>query len=272
MVYFNSQNAFLAIHERESSPVKVHEKLVSSELLVLWFLEDNNTLFIDHEEHTFHKNQVVCLTEFHHIKWGNVGKVRSVKWNKFFYCVINHDSEVGCKGILFYGASELPIIHLGSKEIEQFDRTWQTMCEEIGQKHSMQEELLQTTLKRALILLTRVYKDQHDIAAVEPPQMDIIREYHFLVEQHFKSKHTVAEYADMMAKSPKTLANAFKRLGAKSPQQFIKERRMLEARRLLHLNALSISEVGYTLGFADVQSFSRFFKREQGVSPMHYVG
>lgn len=242
-----------------------------SELMLLWFQGDNNTLIIDDELRTFHKNEILCLTEFHQVELGHLTDVKMIKWNKFFYCVINHDSEVGCKGILFYGAVELPVIRLSEEAAKSIALSWQLMEEELKAEQSLQGEMLQGTLKRLLILCTRIYKQQLKVERVDAASMDIIREYYFLVEQHFKDKHSVADYAEMLAKSPKTLSNVFRKLGSKSPQQFIKERRMLEARRLLASSSMTVSEVGYELGFADVQSFSRFFKREEGISPNKFV-
>jgi AraC family transcriptional activator of pobA len=71
----------------------------------------------------------------------------------------------------------------------------------------------------------------------------------------------------MLNKSPKTLSNLFRKISDKSPLQFIHSRRMLEARRLLLHSTSSIKEVAYELGFEDLQTFSRFFKREEGKSP-----
>jgi len=82
----------------------------------------------------------------------------------------------------------------------------------------------------------------------------------------------VADYAEILHKSPKTLSNLFKKIGSKSPSQYIKDRKMLEARRLLTYTDMTVSEIGYELGFLDVQSFSRFFKKFQGVSPAEYMG
>ena len=127
-------------------------------------------------------------------------------------------------------------------------------------------------LKRILIVSLRMYKEQTELHHVELKQIDIIREYNFLVEQYYKEKHTVADYAELLNKSPKTLSNLFKKIGSKSPSQYIKDRKMLEARRLLTYTNMTVSEVGYELGFLDVQSFSRFFKKFQGVSPAEYTG
>ena len=272
MKYLSATNAYLESTTLCNEHCELLSNLQPSELVLLWFQEDNNVLIIDDERRVFHKNQVVCLTEFHQVKLVHISNVKAIKWNKFFYCVINHDSEVGCKGILFYGAVELPVIELSLDELRSMTLGWNLLDEELKSENSMQEEMLQMTLKRLLIHITRVYKKSMNLERVDEGSMDLIREYYFLVEQHFLEKHSVAEYADLMAKSPKTLANAFKKLGAKSPQQFIKERRMLEARRMLSTHRWSISEVGYRLGFSDVQSFSRFFKREEGVSPVNFSG
>lgn len=99
---------------------------------------------------------------------------------------------------------------------------------------------------------------------------DIIRAFNFLVETHFREKHSVVDYADMLYKAPKTLSNLFKKLGNKTPLQFIHDRILLESHRLLMYSDKSISEIGYELGFNDVQTFSRFFKKKEGISPQDY--
>ena len=125
-------------------------------------------------------------------------------------------------------------------------------------------------LKRFLILCVRLYKKQCRLQA-DGPKLDLIREYNFLVEKHYREKHSVADYAEMLNRSPKTLANQFKKMSDQSPLEYIQNRRMLEARRLLIRGDLSVKEVAFDLGFEDVQSFSRFFKREEGLSPAAFV-
>jgi AraC-like DNA-binding protein len=45
---------------------------------------------------------------------------------------------------------------------------------------------------------------------------------------------------------------------------------MLHARRQIVYTKLSIKEIAYGLGFEDIQTFSRFFKNRQGISPIQY--
>ncbi len=246
------------------------KKTAPSELSLLWFQSDDNRLIIDNIPYTFSKDDIVCLTEFNKIEVVNLSEANLLKWNKHFYCVITHDSEVGCRGVLFYGATTLPVIHPRIEDLEVFTAVWNMLELEMRSNDSLQEEMLQMMLKRILILSTRMYKEQADYSKIKKENVEVVREYHFLVEQHFKEIHTVGEYAQMLHKSPKTLSNLFKKLGRKPPLQFIKDRRMMEAKRLLVYTDKTISEIGYDLGFADVQSFSRFFKKEEGSSPNEF--
>ena len=80
----------------------------------------------------------------------------------------------------------------------------------------------------------------------------------------------MAEYADLLNKSPKTLSNLFKKITDKSPLKFIHDRKMLEARRLLAYTEMSVKEIAYELGFDDLQSFSRFFKKLASIAPSDF--
>ncbi len=238
---------------------------------LLWMMADGSQLNIDGRDYTFQQNEVVCLTEFHRVRVKKVSSLRMVRFNRPFFCVIDHDSEVGCKGVLFFGASQLPVFQVPAEELEKFDILWRMFSIEMQSKDSLQIEVLQMMLKRLLILCTRLYKAQKMAGlAAENGHADIVREFNFLVEQHFKTKHTVAEYADLLHKSPKTISNLFSRLGTKTPLQLIQERKMLEARRMLRYTDLPVKEIAYELGYEDLQTFSRFFKAQEGVSPSEF--
>jgi AraC-like DNA-binding protein len=45
---------------------------------------------------------------------------------------------------------------------------------------------------------------------------------------------------------------------------------MLEARRLLWHTDKDVSQIAYEIGFNDIQAFSRFFKKHQGLSPSNF--
>jgi AraC-like DNA-binding protein len=273
MKFTNKAGEYFEVQALSQTDHGILQETKSGELAVLWFQSDHNRLIIDAEERVFNTNDIICLTEFHRIEVIHIQPIKFLKWNREFYCILYHDSAVGCKGVLFYGASQLPIIRLIGEDVRSFELVWQVLEDEMRSHDNLQGEMLQMMLKRILILCTRIYKSQTNYSHLDQEKnVDIIREYNFLVEKHFKEKHTVAEYAELLHKSPKTLSNLFRKLGNKTPLQFIHERKLLEARRLLTYTDKSVSEIGYGIGFLDVQSFSRFFKKMEGVSPVRYRG
>lgn len=245
-------------------------ELQENQLALLWFEEDGSHFTIDAKDYHLKKNQIICLTEFNQLETHNFTSARYLKFSKPFYCILDHDSEVGCKGVLFYGSATLPIINPEDKDLTTLNAVWDMLQLEMAAKDQLQLEMLQMMLKRILILCTRIYKTQENYSNIDDKQSDVVREFHFLVEKNYRTLHTVSEYADMMNRSPKTLSNLFKKLNAKTPLQLIQARIMLEVRRLLTYTDKPVSEIAYQVGFNDIQSFSRFFKKHEGVSPSSF--
>ncbi len=270
MKYHGHTDEFFEIVDINASYDEPITEPIEGQLSVIWFMEDDNQIKIDSQPYTFNKNQIVCLTSFHKLDVQKVGKTKVLRFNSPFYCLINHDSEVGCKGILFFGSKSIPVLIPEGEDIKTICSITQMVELEMQSKDGFQQEMLQMLLKRLLIMCTRIYKTQTKLDKIPSSDSDLIREFNFLVEQHFKEKHSVAEYAKMLNKSPKTLSNLFGKIHDKTPLKLIQDRLMLESRRLLRYTDTPISEIGYAIGFQDIQSFSRFFKKNQGQAPSEY--
>lgn len=266
MKFSGNTNEYLQLQTLEKHNCSVFEETIEGSLSVLWFDSDFNELVIDGQEYVFSKNEIVFLTEFHEVCVKKIDKIKFLRFNRSFYCVIDHDAEVGCKGILFFGASQLPIIQIPNEDKEQFETLWKMFGIEMKSKDRLQIDMLQMMLKRYLILCTRLFKSQEEYPT-KKLEVDIVREFNFLVEKHFKTKNSVAEYAELLNKSPKTLSNIFSKVSSKTPLQYIHERKMLESRRLLRYTDKQIQEIAYEIGYDDIQAFSRFFKKQEGISP-----
>ncbi|MCK8520685.1 AraC family transcriptional regulator [Aquimarina sp. D1M17] len=269
MKFTGISEEFIYLETINITTCEVLKQVEKSALTVLWSKSDENILNIDGQEVAFKKDQIVFLTEFHHLKPIKIDKVRMLRFNRSFYCILDNDSDVGCKGVLFFGATQLPIVSISREELHKFDTVWEMFVLEINSRDKLQKESLQVMLKRFLILCVRLYAQEKQYPN-EKQEINLIREYNFLIEQHFRNKHTVKEYASLLNKSPKTLSNIFARSGFKSPLFYIQQRILLEARRQLLNTDKSVKEIAYETGYEDLQTFSRFFKKHEGVSPSEY--
>lgn len=239
-------------------------------LAIFWAEDDRSVLEIDGILTRLQANEMVFLTHCHQLRVLEFGGGRLFAFNRPFYCLDNHDEEVGCRGMLFFGASHLPLIRIEEADSEIFELLWRVFSIEMAAKDNLQLEMLRMLLKRWVILCMRVFKRQGKVPDLDHQQVNLVREFHYLVEQHFRSIHDVKGYADLLHKSPKTLSHLFAQSGQPSPLQAIQARLLQEARRQLRYTEKSVSEIAFQIGFEDVQSFSRFFRKKEGVSPKAY--
>ncbi len=91
-----------------------------------------------------------------------------------------------------------------------------------------------------------------------------------LVERKFLAIAAVADYAEMLGVTPNYLIETVKRTVGKPAGRIIRERLLLEAKRLLCYSDMSASEIAYHLSFEDPSYFSRFFKKYTGKRPMEF--
>ncbi|QYS86200.1 helix-turn-helix domain-containing protein [Flavobacterium oreochromis] len=262
MIFNGILDEYLFVSEIVPERKYMFNKDLKTSLTILWNTGSKFDLTIDNIPYEINTNCFVFLTSFHKINEFDFEKLRVIQFNQPFYCIENHDSDVGCKGLLFFGASSVPKIAV-EENASAFDLLWKIFEMEIDQHDQYTLEMLKSLLKRFLILCVRVYKKQNFSLKEDSKTIGLIREFNFLVEKHYKQHTTVAAYADMLFKTPKTLSNLFKKHIDKTPLEIINNRRLLEAKRLLNYTHLPIQEIADELSFNDIQSFSNFFKNKQ---------
>ena len=108
---------------------------------------------------------------------------------------------------LFHGSSHVLTFVLSEDERRKIDTLTRIMQEEFLSTDHLQDEMLRVLLKRFIILCTRIAEDRQGAVRENSLQFETIRKFYVLVDTYFKEKKQVQEYADMLNKSPKTLAN-----------------------------------------------------------------
>ncbi|MFT3678019.1 MAG: helix-turn-helix domain-containing protein [Chitinophagaceae bacterium] len=91
-----------------------------------------------------------------------------------------------------------------------------------------------------------------------------------LVNFHFKKEQQLGFYAEKLFVTPKHLITACKNVSGKTPGILIAETLLAEAKLLLALPEQNISTVSAELGYSSVAAFSKFFRKNAGVSPLAF--
>lgn len=216
-------------------------------------------------------NQLFTTTFLQHFEVDKEAlPLTTFSFNREFYCIVDHDHEVSCNGILFFGTQDAPVITLVQEEKKKFDLLYEVFLDEFETHDNIQGEMLRMLLKRLIIKTTRLARKQLISKEVKDSQIDIVRKFNVLVDMNFKEKRQVNDYAEMLFKSPKTLSNLFAKYNQKTPLQIIHERVVLEAKRLLLYTDKTAKEIAYDLGFEEIASFHKLFKKVTGYTPQKF--
>ena len=190
-----------------------------------------------------------------------------------FFCIHLHQKEVACNGVLFNNIYQPPFITLAEKDIASFLNIIEQMQIEMQNAALAQYELLISYLKIFLINGSRLRVEQSPMASAEISGLKepfVLQSLKDAIEENFKTKHSPAEYADLLNISPKALAKITKNHFNKTLTNMIAERIVIEAKRELYLTSKPVKSIAYELGFNDEFYFSRFFKNNADVSPQLY--
>jgi len=240
-------------------------------LTIAWNNGQQQTVIIDGVAYKFPTQSILPLMVNQSFSFEIPEQVVAWQFNRNFYCIVDHDKEVGCVGFLFYGSAGTMFIELDGKQQQKLNLLCQVFIDEFDTLDNIQHDMLQMILKRLIIIITRLGKEQYITdPSLTGDKLDVIRKYNILVENNYRKEHTVQFYADKLNKSPKTLANFFALYNHKSPLAVIQERVILEAKRLLMYTDKSSKEISYELGFDDPAYFSNFFKKQTDYAPSDF--
>jgi AraC family transcriptional activator of pobA len=98
----------------------------------------------------------------------------------------------------------------------------------------------------------------------------LLRNFQKLIEKHYDTIRLPKEYAELLYITPNHLNALCRDLLGMPAGEVIRNRIILEAKRQLVNLDLSISEIGYKLNFSDNSYFSKFFRKQAGVTPEEF--
>lgn len=111
-------------------------------------------------------------------------------------------------------------------------------------------------MRRAQTLDSEIYRRLH-----------LAREY---MDDCFHLPLQLEQIAQQAFFSPYHFLRLFQRAFARTPHQYLTERRIEKAKQLLKAGELSVTEVCFEVGFQSLGSFSSLFHKQVGQSPSLY--
>jgi len=238
---------------------------------IIWATEKDISIAIDGYNITLKKNHLLFCTPSNTVSVERYTEgAISYAFSKEFYCMRDHSRKLSRQDYLFQESFIPPLVKLSENQQQKFEFLFELFQEEFDRKDPFQGEMLMVLLKRLLIMINRLTRQNVPEQKLPNAALSLIREFNYLVETHFRNMHKVSDYAQLLHRSPKSLTNIFLKYNKKSPLKIISERICLEAQRLLMFSDKTVSEIAYDLEFNEASHFSKFFKKHTGTPPKEY--
>ncbi len=169
----------------------------------------------------------------------------------------------------FRGIAKDSVIQLPQKAFGEVADTIAKIVAETQTHGANGMDMLRARLLEVLITVSRENSMQTPHGA---PQQNQLLLYNFrkLVDEYYAEKRLPKEYAAMLYITPNHLNALCNDLLGKAAGEVIRDRILLEAKRLLVNADNGIAEIAYQLNFTDNSHLTRFFKKHTGVSPEEF--
>jgi len=137
---------------------------------------------------------------------------------------------------------------------------------ELRRRRDGYREALLAHLTLLLVELSRLATDVvGDLRLKDEP---LLAEVFSFIEERYREPISLKDVARAVGLSPGHLTTVVGRKTGRTVLEWIAERRMAEARRLLVETDLPVEEVGGRVGYADSHYFVRVFRRGHGATPL----
>ena len=159
---------------------------------------------------------------------------------------------------------------LETSHIPRLESLINMMLEELEEQGANYTEMIYHHFLSTLLYLERIKTAQSDFDTNQNSDLSTVVAFKNLVATQLSESHNIDYYANQLGISAKKLTQLTKEFLQSTPALVIKEIKTLEAKRILSNQKVSIKEVAYQLGFDQPTYFTKFFKKEVGVTPKEF--
>ena len=234
---------------------------------ILWFTKEGGEHIVDFISYPIETNQVFFLSPetIHSL---NTYKKEGILiiLSKEFLSKISSFSE-DCFISLFNNFSSQFSFVMSLKEAKIAKILIKLFFDEYNQ-NQQNINLLDSYCHSFLVFFKQIMEKQKNFIPLN--EKNRIGRLYMYIEQFYRKEKKVNFYAKKLDLSTKHLNELTKSTLGITVSRLIQNRIILEAKREIILDEYTIYQIAYNLGYNDPAYFSRFFKKETGISPKAY--
>jgi AraC family transcriptional regulator, transcriptional activator of pobA len=237
----------------------------------LFFLEGKGEHFNDFEVYKIETPTIVCVSPGQVHFWENKESLRgpmicftqefAEKYASADYSLLQHR--------FWFPAGNPPVIPVSKEQARAIAMLLDEIQREFKAGAEGSDRIVRLLLQLILLKMNRLYL-AGNVTQGSRREAELVRNFLVKLEHNLGVASSVSSYAALLSVSPETLSETVKKETGKTPGTLIRERVLLEAKRLLLHTSLNVSEIAYQLLFKDPSYFNRFFRRSTGNTPAEF--
>jgi AraC-like DNA-binding protein len=239
---------------------------------LLLFTKGSGTHAIDFETFTVQPYQIYFMVPGQVHSWNFAGETDGYVINfsvSFFQSLLLNPDYIG-QFPFFSGAVSKAVVNLPTPVQTEVQMLFEKIIAEATTNNRLSIDMVKVLLLQLFITIGRLgFPDE---AATQQTSYNyaLLRKFLHLVEEKVGIFKLPKEYAALLFLTPNHLNTLCQAMLGKSTGEVIRDRTVLEAKRLMVNLDLTIAEIAYKLNFQDNAYFSRFFKKYAGLTPEEF--
>ncbi|GAB0156589.1 helix-turn-helix domain-containing protein [Chryseobacterium sp. Alg-005] len=206
------------------------------------------------------------IAQFHH---PTDYKGRVLIFTEDFFCRNNAQTQFLGHTCLFNDPLKLSYFSVDDR-FEEILNLFDGIHKELQRPFSeIKSSIINNYLFNILLIAEELYQPMETILDTHPYKI-LVSKFKSIANKDLSCQYSIQYFADQLNVSIRTLEKAFVEVEKITPKKWLIERIILEIKRNLVYNEITISEIAYNLGFKEVTNFTKFFKAKTGQTPSRF--
>ena len=238
---------------------------------ILWIRKGKSKHFVDNLELELGQDTIYFMSpgQAHHFEEYAAVQGDSIMFTEEFF-ILNYTSKEAIHKLAFlHNSYKNPNIVVDEQAKETLEPILKLIYAEFA-RPNYSKMVISSLLYVFFDYLQRVYFDQQIAQGASPVHVTVFEKFKKLVEQHYRSQQPLSFYGSALFVTPHYLNEVVKKSAGKTSSEFVRDRILLEAKRMLVQSHIPIGQIADELGFKDFSYFSRQFKKHNLLSPEQY--
>ncbi len=238
---------------------------------IVWVTRGTGCHVIDSVKYEVRPNSLFFMMpgQIHDFTLSDDAVGHTISFTSEFFAVKMH-SRQSLTDIPIYSLENLNnAVYADHKQAESLSHVINAMVEEYAAEQDGHEDVIWSYLRIFLLKASRITAHRAN-ADMSSRNLLLSRRFKSALEKNFGTVKETSQYARLLKVTDRALNEATRQALGSTAAQLIRERVMLEAKRLLLHSEISVAEIAERVGFEDPAYFSRCFKKHTSRSPVEF--